>query len=152
VPGKLLAELRQTKPFASLEEEACLNIIKMADVLHQSAAQVLRNSQMTETQYNVLRILRGAGSEGLKCNEIAERMVTRDPDITRLLDRLEKQGWIERCRSQVDRRAVTSKISESGLAVLSELDEPLRLKLESMLGRLGPEKLRLLIELLEESR
>lgn len=150
--GKLLAELRQTKPFTSVEQEACLNIIKTADVLQQSVAQVMRASQITETQYNVLRILRGAGSEGLKCNEIAERMVTRDPDITRLLDRLEKQGWIERNRSKTDRRVVTSKISESGLCVLAELDEPLQLKLEEMLGRLGPDRLRLLIELLEEVR
>ncbi len=152
MPGKLLNEIRQTKPFASLEEEACLNIIKTADVLHQSAAQVLRRFQITETQYNVLRILRGAGNEGLKCNEIAERMVTRDPDITRLLDRLEKQGWIERNRSVTDRRVVTSRISESGLGVLTELDEPLRLQLEAILGRLGEDRLRLLIELLEEAR
>jgi DNA-binding MarR family transcriptional regulator len=152
VAGKLLTELRQTKPFASVEQEAYLNIIKTADVLQQTAAQVMRGFQITETQYNVLRILRGAGSEGLKCNEIAERMVTRDPDITRLLDRLERQGWIERNRSKTDRRVVTSRISESGLAVLSELDDPLRLKLEGMLGRLGPERLRLLIELLEEAR
>jgi DNA-binding MarR family transcriptional regulator len=152
VAGKLFAELRQTKPFTSVEQEAYLNIIKTADVLQQTAAQVMRGSQITETQYNVLRILRGAGFEGLKCNEIAERMVTRDPDITRLLDRLEKQGWIERNRSKIDRRVVTSTISESGLAVLGELDEPLRLKLEAMLGRLGPERLRLLIELLEEAR
>jgi MarR family transcriptional regulator, organic hydroperoxide resistance regulator len=152
VSGKLLAELRQTKPFASVEQEAYLNLIKTADLLQQGAAQILRGSQLTETQYNVLRILRGANPDGLKCGEIAERMVTRDPDITRLLDRLEKQGWIERTRSLTDRRVVTSHISEAGLAILAGLDEPLRLKLEGMLSRLGPDRLRLLIELLEEAR
>lgn len=151
--GKLLTELRQTKPFASVEMEAYLNLIKTADVLQQGAAQALRSVHtLTETQYNVLRILRGADSGGLKCSEIAERMVTRDPDTTRLLDRLEKQGWIERQRSVTDRRVVTSNITESGLELLARLDEPIRVMLESMLGRLGPDRLRLFIELLEEAR
>ncbi len=79
-------------------------------------------------------------------------MVTRDPDTTRLLDRLEKQGWIERQRSVTDRRVVTSNITESGLELLARLDEPIRVMLESMLGRLGPDRLRLFIELLEEAR
>ena len=153
VAGKLLTELRQTKPFASLEMEAYLNLMKTADVLQQGAAQALRSLHtLTETQYNVLRILRGAGSDGLKCSEIAERMVTRDPDITRLLDRLERQGWIERQRSVTDRRVVTSRITESGLDLLAKLDEPIRVTLKRMLGRLGPDRLRLLIELLEEAR
>jgi len=133
--------------------EAYLNLIKTADVLQQGAAQALRSVHtLTETQYNVLRILRGADSGGLKCSEIAERMVTRDPDTTRLLDRLEKQGWIERQRSVTDRRVVTSNITESGLELLARLDEPIRVMLESMLGRLGPDRLRLFIELLEEAR
>ncbi len=150
--GKLLTELKQTKPFASLEMEAYLNIVKTADFLQQSAASALRLSQLTETQYNVLRILRGASPEGLKCSEIGERMVTHDPDITRLLDRLERHGWIERRRSHTDRRVVTSQITESGMSLLTSLDGPIHENLERMLGRLGPERLRLLIELLEETR
>jgi DNA-binding MarR family transcriptional regulator len=152
VPGKLQVELKQNKPFQSLEMEAYLNIVKTADVLQQTSGQALRNSGLSETQYNVLRILRGAGDEGLKCSEIGERMVTRDPDITRLLDRLEKQGWIERRRSTTDRRVVTTTITPSGLALLTSLDAPIRELLDQMLGRLGPAKLQTLIELLEEAR
>ena len=150
--GKLLSELKQTKPFESREQEAYLNVLKTADFLQQTAAAVLRSHNMSETQYNVLRILRGAGDEGLKCSDIGERMVTRDPDITRLLDRLEKQGWIERHRSTTDRRVVTTRISAAGLAKLSELDEPLKVSLEGLLGRIGQAKLQMLIELLEEVR
>ena len=132
--------------------ESYLNIVKTADVLQQVSGQALRNSGLSETQYNVLRILRGAGDDGLKCSEIGERMVTRDPDITRLLDRLEKQGWIERRRSTTDRRVVTTTITASGLALLNGLDAPIRELLDQMLGRLGPAKLQTLIELLEEAR
>jgi DNA-binding MarR family transcriptional regulator len=152
VAGKLQVELKQSKPFQSLEMEAYLNIVKTADVLQQVSGQALRNSGLSETQYNVLRILRGAGEEGLKCSEIGERMVTRDPDITRLLDRLEKQGWIERRRSTTDRRVVTTTITAAGLALLVGLDAPIRELLDHMLGRLGPAKLNTLIELLEEAR
>ncbi len=150
--GKLLTELKQTKPFQSVEQEAFLNVIKTADFLQQVAAQVLRGHQMSEAQYNVLRILRGAGVEGLKCSEIGDRMVTRDPDITRLLDRIEKQGWIERNRSTADRRVVTTRITQSGLDKLAELDAPLAESLERVLGKLGSAKLRNLIDLLEEVR
>ena len=150
--GKLLTELKQTKPFQSVEQEAFLNVIKTADFLQQVAAQVLRGHQMSEAQYNVLRILRGAGDEGLKCSEIGDRMVTRDPDITRLLDRIEKQGWIERNRSTADRRVVTTRVTQSGLDKLAELDAPLAESLERVLGRLGSAKLQTLIDLLEEVR
>lgn len=150
--GKLLTELKQTKPFQSVEQEAFLNVIKTADFLQQVAAQVLRGHQMSEAQYNVLRILRGAGDEGLKCSEIGERMVTRDPDITRLLDRIEKQGWIERNRSTTDRRVVTTRITRTGLDKLAELDEPLAESLDQALGKLGQTKLQTLIDLLEEVR
>ena len=150
--GKLLTELKQTKPFQSVEQEAFLNIMKTADVLQQVAAQILRGHQMSESQYNVLRILRGAGPEGLKCSEIGERMVTRDPDITRLLDRIEKQGWIERNRSTSDRRVVMTRITLSGLDKLSELDAPITESLDRVLGKLGSAKLQTLIDLLEEVR
>lgn len=150
--GKLLTELKQTKPFQSVEQEAFLNVIKTADFLQQVAAQVLRGHQMSEAQYNVLRILRGAGDEGLKCSEIGDRMVTRDPDITRLLDRIEKQGWIERNRSTADRRVVTTRVTQSGLDKLAELDAPLAESLERVLGKLGSAKLQTLIDLLEEVR
>jgi DNA-binding MarR family transcriptional regulator len=152
VAGKLLVELKQTKPFQSVEQEAYLNIIKTADVLHQAASVMLRSVNLSESQYNVLRILRGAGDDGLKCSEIGDRMVTRDPDITRLLDRIEKQGWIERHRSTTDRRVVTTRITPAGLEKLREVDGPLKESLEVPLSRLGASKLHTLIELLEEIR
>jgi DNA-binding MarR family transcriptional regulator len=149
VAGKLLEELKQTKPFESLEVEAYLNIIKTADYLHHSAAVVLKGRNISEAQYNVLRILRGAGDDGLKCSEVGERMVTRDPDITRLLDRLEKQQLIERHRSQTDRRVVTTRITETGLRLLEELDAPIRQQSVAMFARLQPAQLQALIESLE---
>lgn len=150
--GKLLEELKQTKPFESLEVEAYLNIIKTADYLHHSAAVVLKGRNISEAQYNVLRILRGAGDDGLKCSEVGERMVTRDPDITRLLDRLEKQQLIERHRSQTDRRVVTTRITETGLRLLEELDAPIRQQSVAMFARLQPAQLQALIESLEAIR
>lgn len=150
--GRLLQELKQTKPFESLEVEAYLNIIKTADVLQQSAAVVLKRRSISEAQYNVLRILRGAGDAGLKCSEVGERMVTRDPDITRLLDRLEKQQLIERNRSQTDRRVVTTRITASGLHLLEELDSPLRQQSLAMFAKLTPAQLQTLIESLEAIR
>ena len=92
------SELKQNKPFSSREEELVLNIIRTADQLQRGLAQLFSDLGLTGTQYNALRILRGAGEAGLACGEIADRMVTRDPDITRLLDRLDKQGLISRNR------------------------------------------------------
>ena len=91
-------EIRQRKPFDSLEEEAVLNVLRTADVLLQRLTTVLKPFKLSHSQYNVLRILRGAGPEGLACREIGERMITRDPDITRLLDRLEARGLLTRTR------------------------------------------------------
>src|SRR5262245_60916712 len=97
--GRLAAEIKQTKPFASLEAEAILNLHRTASILMQVEAEALKPHGLSLTQYNALRILRGAGSAGLACQEIAERMIARDPDITRLLDRLEKRKLIARARS-----------------------------------------------------
>src|SRR5207245_5605327 len=101
--------------FNSVEQEAMLNVIRTADVLGSEVAAIFKPWNLSATQYNVLRILRGAGREqGLACGEIASRMITRDPDITRLLDRLEKRGLISRCRAQKDRRVVWARITEAG--------------------------------------
>src|SRR6266849_6704672 len=102
------------------------------------------------TQYNVLRILRGA-PEGLPCGEIASRMITRDPDVTRLLDRLEKRGLISRCRETKDRRTVMARITQEGLKLLTRLDEPVQADHRKQLGHLGRERLRTLTELLRVS-
>jgi DNA-binding MarR family transcriptional regulator len=133
------------------EELACLDLVRTADLLSRLPAQVLKTEDLSHTQYNVLRILRGA-PEGLPCGEIGNRMITRDPDITRLLDRMEKRGLISRCRETKDRRMVMTRITPEGLKVLARLDEPMQEAHRRQLGHLGPERLRQLARLLEASR
>lgn len=152
VSGKLAAELRQTKPFASLEEEALLNLERTREFLRQRLTEFFKQFQLTGTQYNILRILRGAGREGVTCSQAAERMVTADPDITRLLDRLEARGLIERERALADRRVVLSRITKEGLALLRAIDKPLAALRKQDLGALGRGRLEQLIEILESIR
>src|SRR5690348_11446657 len=120
----LRSEIKQTKPFASLEEEAQLNLERTAAVLGHAFAESLKPYGVTPTQYNVLRILRGAGAEGLCRNEVRDRLISQVPDVTRLLDRLEDSGLIERERSTTDRRQVATRITAAGLELLQALDEP----------------------------
>jgi len=150
--GKLRAEIKQTKPIESLAEEVALNIQRTADVLIRKAVEMLKPAGISPTQYNALRILRGAGAEGLMCTEIADRMVTRDPDITRLLDRLETRGLVVRSREQKDRRIIIARITQEGQRLLSGLDKPVTELNERLLGPLGERKQNLLVELLEEAR
>jgi len=150
--GKLAKEIKQTKPFSSAAEEAILNIQRTASLLAQSFAETLKPHGLSETQYNALRILRGAGAAGLACQEIAERMITRDPDITRLLDRLEARKLIERARSKEDRRVVVTRITSEGLRLLTALDTEARDLPRRTLGHLGEKRLRILIGLLERAR
>jgi DNA-binding MarR family transcriptional regulator len=150
--GKLQAEIKQQKPFSSLEEEVYLNLQRTAESLSRRLVDELKASGLSPTQYNVLRILRGAGAEGLACGELAERMVTRDPDITRLLDRLEASGMVTRAREQKDRRVITTRITREGLRLLSELDPTVARLHKQQLQRLGKERLRAIIELLEQMR
>src|SRR5918992_748846 len=121
---RLRTEIHQTKPFASLEEEAFLNLQRTGDALLHGLEAALKPVGLSPSQYNVLRILRGAEAEGLACREVAERMVTRDPDITRLLDRLEARGLVIRARDREDRRVITVRITPEGLRLLQELDAP----------------------------
>ena len=148
----LRSEIRQTRPFSSLEEEAVLNLQRTADVIGQQTAELLKAAGLTPTQYNVLRILRGAGGAGLTAGEIGERMLTRGSDVTRLLDRMEAQALVQRARSAHDRRVVTVGISPGGLQALSTLDEPMRELHLRQLGHLGGERLRQLVGLLEAAR
>jgi DNA-binding MarR family transcriptional regulator len=134
-----------------LEEDVFVSLHRTADLLARSAEKVLRDQDISPNQYNVLRILRGA-PEGLPCNEIARRMISRDPDITRLLDRLEKRTLISRCRETKDRRTVLTRITPEGLKLLHDLDEPVTEIHKSQLGHLGREGLRSLLELLEKAR
>lgn len=133
------------------EEAAALDLFRTSDLLSRAGAQLLKSEDLSPTQYNVLRILRGAPS-GLPCGEIASRMITRDPDITRLLDRLSKRGLIGRRRESKDRRVVLTKITPDGLAVLARLDDPMQQTHRKQLGHLGSDRLKQLAELLETVR
>lgn len=133
------------------EQAAFLDLLYTADVLSRALDQVLKASELSATQYNVLRILRGA-PQGLPCGEIASRMITRDPDVTRLLDRLEKRGLISRCRETKDRRTVMVRITPQGLRLLTRLDEPVRAAHRKQLGPLGRARLRTLTDLLQVLR
>jgi len=135
----------------SAEEAAFLELLRTTDMLSRGMAHVLKAEDLSATQYNVLRILRGA-PEGLTCGEIASRMITRDPDITRLLDRLEKRGLVARCRETKDRRMVLTRISPDGLKLLARLDEPVQEAHRKQLGHLGRQRLRELMDLLQEAR
>jgi DNA-binding MarR family transcriptional regulator len=133
------------------EEVVYLELLRTTDMLSRGVAQLLKSHDLSATQYNVLRILRGAPA-GLVCGEIAERMITRDPDVTRLLDRLQKRKLIERHRDSQDRRAIMVKITRSGLHLLAGLDEPIRQMHRSQLGHLGVKHLHNLSRLLLEAR
>ena len=133
------------------EEAAFLDLLRTTDILSRRPAQVLKTESLSATQYNVLRILRGA-PDGLPCGEIAHRMITRDPDITRLLDRLEKRGLISRCRETKDRRTVIARITPEGLTLLARLDGPVAEAHRKQLGHLGRERLRALTDLLRAAR
>jgi len=149
VAGKILEELQQTKPFLHIEEEAFLNVQRTADVLMQQLLAVLRSHGLSATQYNVLRILRGAGTAGMSCKDIGARMVTPDPDITRLLDRLEKRNLVTRNRAREDRRFVTIQITQAGLDMLGELDGPVRRMQVEAFERLGEDRIKQIVDLLE---
>jgi DNA-binding MarR family transcriptional regulator len=133
------------------EEIAYLDLLRTTDMLSRGPSQALKTEDLSSTQYNVLRILRGA-PEGLPCGEIGNRMITRDPDITRLLDRLEKRHFISRSRESKDRRMVLTRITPEGLKVLSRLDEPVQEAHRKQLGHLGRERLLELSELLRDCR
>lgn len=150
--GRVRAEIKQKKPFRLLEEEAFVTLQRTADAMLQGVAEVLKPAGLSPTQYNVLRILRGAGPAGLACRELGERMITRDPDITRLLDRLEDRGLVNRRREREDRRVITTRITEAGVGILQRLDAPIGEFHQKRLGHLGEDQLRSLIALLESAR
>jgi DNA-binding MarR family transcriptional regulator len=150
--GRIQEELKQSKPIDSLEEEIYLNLARTYEALSAEIAELLRRHELRPTQYNVLRILRGAGEPGLTAGEIAERMITRDPDVTRLIDRMEKRGLVERWRCTHDRRVVWTRISPDGMAAIAPLDEEIRDLHARQLAHLGPERLATLRDLLEQAR
>lgn len=133
-----------------LEDALFVTILRIADRLAQQAEQVIKPSGLTATQYNVLRILRGAEPEGLPCRVIGDRMISRDPDMTRLLDRLEKQGCITRERQTDDRRVIKTRITAEGLKQLKKLDQPIHELHQGQFRHMSAAKLRQLAELLDE--
>lgn len=149
---KLKEEIKQRKPFPTVQEEAILALMRTADQLAGSSNAALRAANLSLSQYNVLRILRGAGVEGLACGEISERMIRRDPDLTRLLDRLETRGLVSRARGTTDRRVVRASITEPGLALLASLDEPVETAVRETLAHVPEARLQTLLEILEEIR
>jgi DNA-binding MarR family transcriptional regulator len=133
------------------EEALFLELLRTTDMLTRGLVTLLKNEDLSPNQYNVLRILRGS-PDGLPCGEIASRMITRDPDITRLLDRLERRDLISRCRETKDRRMVMARITPDGLKLLGRLDDPVETAHRRQLGHLGRERLQALTALLLEAR
>jgi DNA-binding MarR family transcriptional regulator len=148
----LRKEIRQKKPFGSPQQELFLEIQRTADVLMRGLEELLKPSGLTQTQYNVLRILRGAGPDGGTCREVANRMITHDPDVTRLLDRLESRQLIERRRGEGDRRVIRVRITPGGLKLLASLDQLVADLHGRQLGHLGNENLCQMINSMEETR
>jgi DNA-binding MarR family transcriptional regulator len=149
---KLRDEIRQARPFASPAEEAFLNIQRTAQTLAARMAEALKPWDLSPTQYNALRILRGAGKQGLACSEIGARMVTADSDITRLLDRLAKKGLVERARGAKDRRVVVARATPKAQRLLAELDGPVTQFVRGAMQGLSARELRQLNAGLEKLR
>jgi len=150
--SQLARELKQTRPFASPAHEAVVSIKRTAAILELRLAEVLRPFGITPTQYNVLRILRGAGANGLPRCQVQGRLVAPVADTTRLLDRLEKMGLVSRARDADDRRVVTSRITPRGLALIDNAAGPLRELEQGEVGQVSAARLRSLIGVLDEIR
>jgi len=133
-----------------MEDRLFVTMLKLADSLSQEAELVIRSVGLTPAQYNVLRILRGAEPDGLLCRGIADRMISRDPDMTRLLDRMEKQAWITRERQQDDRRVIKTRITPEGLKLLKKLDQPVHDLHKRQFRHMSAARLKMLAELLDE--
>lgn len=150
--ASLRAEIEQSVPFSSAQEEALLNLMRTADRLSRAMQRIVRPWGVTATQYNVLRILRGAGPEGLTCSEIGNRMLTADPDITRLLRRLKVLKLIRQHRGRSDRRVVRTVIAETGLQLLEEMDPVIMRAPGELLGHMSADEIAELTRLLERAR
>lgn len=152
VVSGLRTELRQRRPFQSAAHEAFLNVLRTAAVLSDELEQVLKPEGMSLAQYNVLRILRGAEPHGLCRNDVRDRMLTRMPDMTRLLDRMENAGLVVRARSESDRRLVTTRITGRAMQLLERVEGAVTEEHQRRFGRLSKADLRTLIGLLERVR
>jgi DNA-binding MarR family transcriptional regulator len=148
----LREDLKQRKPFPSLEQEAHLNVVRTSATLQDAIDERLKPYGISGTQYNVLRILRGAEPVGLCRNELRDRMVTRMPDVTRLLDRMEEAEFVVRTRDSEDRRLVLTRITKQGRRLVDELDAPIDELHKAQLGHLTKAQLRTMIDLLTLTR
>lgn len=135
-----------------LEAQVFVSLLRAADALVRGAEDLLKPHGLSGTQYNILRILRGAGDKGLACREVGDRLISRDPDMTRLLDRMEARGLIARAREASDRRVVKTRITEEGLRLLANLDEPVRETHQRQFRQVSKEQLRQLSTLLDQVR
>ena len=151
-PPTILEEIKQSKPFRTRSQEAYLALLRTADDSRRYISRVLEPAGVTLQQYNVLRILRGAGRDGLPTLSIVERMVDRTPGITRLIDRMEEKGWVTRARCTEDRRRVWCRITSEGLHLLAELDEPVREVDDSFTDVLDDHELATLVGYLDRLR
>jgi DNA-binding MarR family transcriptional regulator len=146
------SQFKQHKPFTSPEQAAFVTLLRTAEHFQAQNAEFLKRYDLSPTQYNVLRILRGAGKNGLPCSDVSERMINKDPDITRLLDRLERREFVARSRDENDRRVIRARITPAGLDILRRLDRPIEQFLAKMLGHVGQRRLLDLVQLLEEAQ
>lgn len=152
MPSRLHDEIKQTRAFRSVREEAYLNLVRTAAVLGHAFAESLKEYGITGTQYNVLRILRGAGTEGLCRNEVRDRLIAQVPDVTRLLDRMEEAGHVARERDERDRRLVSTRITPAGVRLLEQLEKPVAAMHQKLLGHMSETQLARLIDLLAVAR
>lgn len=148
----LQIELKQTRPFATATQEAAVSLLRTADMVRRTVATIVEPAGITPQQYNVLRILRGAGEKGLPTLEIAQRMIEQTPGITRLIDRLESKKLVVRERCLTDRRQVFCRITDGGLAMLAQLDQRLHAGERDALAALNEDELAQLIALLDRAR
>jgi DNA-binding MarR family transcriptional regulator len=144
----LQQDLKQKKPFRSLQQEAYLSVVRTSTALTDAMEDLVKERGISATQYNVLRILRGSGAEGLCRNELRDRMLTRMPDMTRLLDRMEEAGLVVRAREGDDRRMVMTRITEKGRRLLDDLDAPVMALHRKQMAGLTDVQLRSLSDLL----
>lgn len=152
MPVRVLREIKQNRPFASKAEEAVVTLLRTTDVLRRRLGQVVEPRGITLQQYNVLRILRGAGDDGLPTLEIAARMLEQTPGITRLIDRLEAKSLVARKRCSNDRRCVYCRITAAGLQLLAVLDAPLRAAIETTFHVVNKQELARLVDSLDRLR
>ncbi len=150
--SKLQAEIKQAKPFESLQQELWLNLSRTAAMVSHEVEQKLRPHGLSATQYNVLRILRGAGDQGLVQHEVGARLVAQVPDVPRILSRMEKAGWIERTRGTSDRRVVQATLTETGLDLVNALDDMMSKAQNALFEGMKPEDMQQLSELLVTAR